>query len=65
MKKDIKEPELSPDFTVEDIRKVRDYHYELTKDMTFEERQEFYREGMVEFREYMEQLKQQEQITAI
>ena len=40
-------PELniSSAFTVEDIRKVREYHYELTKDMTIEERRAFYKEG--------------------
>ena len=29
---------ISPDFTLEDIRKIRDYNYEITKDMTDEER---------------------------
>jgi hypothetical protein len=27
----------SPDFTLEDIRKIRDYFYETSKDMTLEE----------------------------
>jgi hypothetical protein len=30
-------PDISPDFTLEDIRKIRDYHYELSKVLTPEE----------------------------
>jgi hypothetical protein len=53
-------PELniSPAFTVDDIHKIREYHYELTKNMTTEERRAFYRKGaddaekwILEFRE--------------
>ena len=33
-------PTISPDFTVEDIRKLRDWNYERTRDMTPEERLE-------------------------
>jgi uncharacterized protein YehS (DUF1456 family) len=36
--------ELSPDFTLEDIRKIRDYDGEMTKDMTREEVHAYYRE---------------------
>lgn len=28
---------ISPDFTIEDIHKIREYHYEITKDMTSQE----------------------------
>ena len=35
-------PKLSNEFTIEDIHKVREYHYELTKNMTVAERQEYY-----------------------
>jgi len=31
-------PELSPDFTLEDIRKMRTWNYERLKDATVEER---------------------------
>ena len=48
----MKKPNISPDFTVEDIHKIREYHYELTKDMSFEERREFYSQGSREFKEY-------------
>ncbi len=30
----MEEPMISPYFTVEDIHKIREYNYELTKDMT-------------------------------
>ena len=40
----IPKPELSPNFTVEDIRKVRTYNYEVLKDATPEERRNYYRE---------------------
>ena len=35
-------PKLSSDFTVEDIHKVREHNYEVTKDMTATEKQEYY-----------------------
>lgn len=41
----IAKPVISPDFTVEDIHRIREYHYELTKDMTTQERINFYNEG--------------------
>ncbi len=38
----MEKPVLSPDFTIEDIHKVREYNYYLTKDMTKEEKMEYY-----------------------
>ena len=38
MRRDIPEPVLSPNFTVEDIRKIRDWNYECQQDMTLTER---------------------------
>jgi hypothetical protein len=38
------ELDISPDFTLEDIRKIRIYNYEITKDMTDEERWAYRRE---------------------
>lgn len=38
----VEEPILSPDFTLEDIRKLRDYDYEMTKNMTDEEKVAYY-----------------------
>jgi len=34
----IPEPDLSPDFTIEDIHKIREWNYERLKDATLEER---------------------------
>lgn len=41
----VTKPVISPDFTIEDIHKIREYHYELTKDMSIQERINFYNEG--------------------
>ena len=41
----MEKPALSPDFTIEDIHKLREYHYYLTKDMTMQERLDFYNSG--------------------
>ena len=35
-------PVLSPNFTVEDIHKLREYNYYQTKDMSRQERIEYY-----------------------
>ena len=50
-------PIISPDFTIEDIHKIREYHYELTKDMPFEDRATFYRDGLSEFQKYLAERK--------
>jgi len=39
------EPIVSRDFTVSDIHKVREYNYEITKNMTTEELRNFYKKG--------------------
>ena len=33
---------ISPDFTIEDIHKIREWNYEQTKDMTMEEKIAYY-----------------------
>jgi hypothetical protein len=35
---DIPKPDISPDFTIEDIHKIREWNYERLKDATPEER---------------------------
>jgi 3-deoxy-D-arabino-heptulosonate 7-phosphate (DAHP) synthase class II len=35
---DIPKPEISPAFTIDDIHKIREWHYERLKDATMEER---------------------------
>lgn len=52
-------PDISPDFTIEDIHKIREYHYELTKDMTTQEKIKFYNEGGRAFLKKMEERKLQ------
>ena len=36
---------ISQDFTLEDIRKIRDYNYEMTKNMTSTERIDYYNQS--------------------
>jgi len=45
----IPEPDISPDFTIDDIHKIREYNYERLKDATHEERMEYYRQSKREF----------------
>jgi hypothetical protein len=37
---DIPEPDISPNFTIDDIHKIREWDYERLKDATSEERRE-------------------------
>jgi hypothetical protein len=39
---DIPKPEISADFTIDDIHKIREWHYEILKDATVDERIAFY-----------------------
>ena len=34
--------ELSPDFTIEDIHKIREFHYEMTKNLSDDDRRRYY-----------------------
>ena len=46
---------ISPDFTIEDIHKVRENNYNITKDMTPNERQDYYnKRGMEVHRQIQE-----------
>lgn len=38
----LEKPILSPDFTIEDIHKLREYNYHVTKNMTVHEQIEYY-----------------------
>ncbi|GHT00340.1 hypothetical protein AGMMS50276_25860 [Synergistales bacterium] len=46
---DIPKPEIIGQLTLENIRKIRDWHYEVLKDATREERSAFYKEGVEHF----------------
>ena len=37
----MKELKISPDFTIDDIHKIREYNYEMMKDMSPEERKQY------------------------
>ena len=39
---DVPKPEISDDFTIGDIHKIREWHYEILKDATPEEQKNFY-----------------------
>ena len=54
-------PKISPNFTVDDIHKIREYHYELTKDMSSQERAAFYKEGADETQRKIEALRRARQ----
>ena len=41
----VPEPELSSNFTIEDIHKIREWHYRQLKDSAIEEQMAFYSEG--------------------
>jgi hypothetical protein len=51
---DIVKPEISPDFTIDDIRKIKEWHYDMLKDATVGEQIEFYRRGSAEFKANLE-----------
>jgi uncharacterized protein (UPF0305 family) len=53
----MKELKISSDFTIDDIHKIRQYHYELCKNMTFKEYRHFLDEGNKEFDKRMSRLK--------
>jgi len=55
----IEKPILSPDFSVEDIRKLRTYTAEIMKNMTFEERQAYTEKGAEETRKEIEKIRNQ------
>ena len=40
----MEKPVLSPDFTIDDIHKLREYNCHVTKDMTPQERMDYYNE---------------------
>lgn len=40
----MEKPILSPNFTIDDIHKLREYNYYRTKDMTSAERRNYYNE---------------------
>lgn len=56
----MEKPVLSPDFTIEDIHKLREYNYEITKHMTDKERMYYYNQAGWAFQREIEETKLQE-----
>jgi len=52
-------PVLSSDFTIDDIHKLREYNYYFTKDMTPQERMDYYNKKGREFQREIEESKLQ------
>ena len=55
----MKKPVLSPNFTIEDIHKLREYNYYLTKDMEPQERRDYYNERGMEVHRQIQERKLQ------
>lgn len=53
----MEKPVLSPDFTIEDIHKLREYNYEKTKHMTDKERMDYYNKRGREVQKKLEKMK--------
>lgn len=49
--------DISPNFTIEDIHKIREYNYEMTKNMTKQEKMDYYNEGAKEVRRILQDMK--------
>ena len=42
---EVTRPEISPEFSIDDIHKIRLWHYEMLKDATVQEKLNFYNRG--------------------
>ena len=58
------EPNISPNFTVDDIHKIREYHYEFTKNMSVKERAAFYKIGADKIQQEIESRKRTKRNTS-
>lgn len=55
----MEKPVPSPDFTIDDIHKLREYNYYITKDMTLQERMDYYNKKGRAFQQEIEESKLQ------
>lgn len=55
----MEKPIMSSDFTIEDIHKLREYNYEMTKDMSSKEKMDYYNSKGREFLKKLEEEKAQ------
>ena len=49
--------DISPNFTIEDIHKIREKNYEITKNMTEQERRDYYNSRGMEVHRKIQELK--------
>jgi len=61
----IEKPTISADFTVDDIHKIREYHYEITKSMSPEERRAYYRKRAGEAQHRIAEIRESKETKAI
>ena len=50
---------ISPNLTIEDIHKIREYNFEMTKNMTTEDKFSYYRNGAEKALKRMSELKEE------
>jgi hypothetical protein len=58
------ELKISPDFTIDDIHKIREFNYEQTKDLPRETARKFYADGASVARTEIERLRKKRQVVA-
>jgi hypothetical protein len=56
---------ISPNLTIEDIHKIREYNYEMTKNMNLDELNEYYQESAEKVLAKMENLKLEKELKAV
>ena len=49
--------EISPNFTIEDIHKIREHNYQMTQNMTKQEQMDYYNEGVKEVQCILQDMK--------
>lgn len=52
------ELKISPKFTIEDIHKIREFNYEITKNMTLQEKVKWYNESANKVQSEIELMRQ-------
>ncbi|MDR2729137.1 MAG: hypothetical protein LBB56_08375 [Chitinispirillales bacterium] len=58
----MRELNISPDFTIDDIHKIREYNYEMTKNMTKEDRWAYYQEGADRMQKRIDEYRKNKQL---
>jgi hypothetical protein len=61
---DVPKPEISPDFTIDDIHRIREWNYERRKDASVEERLSDISRGAEEARRAIEEIRRKNALKA-